>query len=423
MASLWWFIIPLLLIVALFLGGVISWIIKSKQTFPRRLMPGETYKVDGQIHRVPYLPHKIYQSKQEPRIDRPVPCLSDENLVGLRKLMIGSFSVLDDMKLPYWVTGGTLLGQQLWGHQMCYDDDIDVSLLFRHKNLIWHPDFFQKLDEQNLEAFVLRGVNRDWAPTRVMSALRIRKKGTEGPVMDLFFLDWDPAQKKWAHVNGWKKNAQGDEEVYYDQTTEVWEKEWLFPLQRVESDGFTWSIPHEPRLMLDKHYGPEWSTMIKSPKALLRSHEWAFWISNRFSAWKILSAEDHGIPDFNGEPRVLPQEEDPQEEEPQEEEVEFDDLPALEDVSKPTYDSFHASLYDTDDEKEDEKEDLVDEEDPDEQDPEADPEADEQDPEADEQDPDEQDEEEEEYQGDYMFDPDYDPNAYQGDETYEMHSD
>lgn len=286
-----WYVIVALLFAAAVVSVAGVWIYTSYNTFPGKAMPGGTFTVNGQERQIPNLPHKRYGTKQEARMDRPVPMLSEDTLVALDELIAKTFPLMDDTGVNWWCTGGSLISAVLWDTPMCYDDDVDISIRFRDKDKLWTPEFFAKAEEAGLEAFVMRGVTRSWAPTKEMSALRLRKKGTRYPTVDVFFLDWDEDQQKWAHVNGWK----GDK-VYYDKKTEVWDKEWLYPLQKKEINGVQWSLPAQPDNMLDKHYGPEWKTTIKSPSPLFKSHQFAFLISNAFGAWKTLSAKNHAIP-------------------------------------------------------------------------------------------------------------------------------
>ena len=287
----WWLIGFLVLSVTIVVAALLSWIIMSYQTFPKYETPGTTYQVGEETRTIPGLPHKRYGTKEEALLTRPVPLLAEADMLALDALIVSTLALMDQTNIPYWVTGGSLIAAMLWGYPMCYDDDADLSVLLRDKSKLWTPEFIQAAQEMGLEVFVMRGVKRDYAPTKDMSALRLRKKGTYHPVVDLFFLDWDEQQERWAHVNGWNGEA-----VYFDQTTEVWEKDWLFPLQRKPmNNGQQWPIPAQPEKMLDKHYGPEWSKFIKSPSPLFKTHKWAFWISHNFSAWKVLTPEHPGI--------------------------------------------------------------------------------------------------------------------------------
>lgn len=287
--SLWWLLPILFCVFVLAMAGI--WIYKSYATFPLYLKPGATYQVKGETRMIPKLPHKRYGSSQEASLDRSVPVLSEEDLAALDEVVGKAIPLLNESGVTYWFTGGSLISAMLWGHPMCYDDDADIHVLFSEKDTLWTPDFMRRAAEKDLEVFVMRGVKRDYAPTREMSALRLRRKNTYHPVVDIFFMDWDEEQTRWAHVNGWREDR-----VYFDHQTEVWEKEWLFPLQqKTMTNGQVWTIPAQPAQMLDKHYGPEWQTTIKSPSPLLKSHKWAFWISHTFGAWKVLTEAAPGI--------------------------------------------------------------------------------------------------------------------------------
>lgn len=279
---------PILLLPIFFglftLSMIVVWMSTSYNTFPRQVMPGNNFTVGDKEYKIPIMPHKTFQSKESASVTKPIPVLSEKMLLDLRNLIEQTFGVMRNMKVPFWVTGGTLISAILWGYLMPYDDDADVSILFRDKDKLWNQDFFEQCKAENLEVFVMRGVTKEYAPTKEMSALRVRKKGSYGPVIDIFFLDWDEEQNRWAHVNGWNKD-----QIYFDHKNEVWEKEWLLPLQDTPVDGMIWPIPAQPEKMLTKHYGAEWKTVIKSPSPLFKSHQWAFWVSNTFGAWKVLN--------------------------------------------------------------------------------------------------------------------------------------
>jgi hypothetical protein len=280
----------LIILILIILCTSIWWVYGSYDTFPNRLTPGQEYTVGGRNYKVPNLPSTVYQTNLKPSINRSIPMLSRKSLIDLRKLIIDTFATLDDMDVKWWVTGGSLISAVLWKHLMPFDDDADVSILFREKDKLWQPKFFEKLNERGLECFILRGVKRSTALTHEGAALRTRRKGTTFPVVDIFFLDWDEKQERWAHVMSWI-----NDKPKFDTKNEVWKEDWLFPLQRVVIDDMEWNIPAKPELMLDKHYGPEWKTVIKSPQPLIRSHTWVFKFTNLVSAWKVLTPEDPGF--------------------------------------------------------------------------------------------------------------------------------
>lgn len=238
------------------------------------------------VYQIPKLPHKTYKSLEKATLDRPVPLLSEQTLLDLRQLIEETFAVLRAQNIAFWVTGGTLISAELWGHLMPFDDDADISLLFSDKDQLWCPETFAAFQKAGLECFVLKGVTRTYAPTREASAVRVRRQGTHFPVVDIFFLDWDDQQQKWAHVNSWTDN-----QPVFDQTTEVWEKDWLFPLQEKNVDGMRWPVAAQPQPMLDKHYGPEWKTVIQSPDKYINSHKYAHWITDWLQVWVTLTPE------------------------------------------------------------------------------------------------------------------------------------
>lgn len=268
---------------------VVIWITMSYKTFPIEAPPGGTFKIGEEVYTIPKLPHKRYGTNQVANYTRPVPVVPPETLKQLVDLTRDLFDVMRSTKVPFWATGGTAIGAVLWKSIMCYDDDVDISILFSDKNKLWTTDFIQKLAQKDMEIIVMRGVTRDYAPTREMSSLRVRRKNTDYPVIDIFFLDWDAVAQKWAHVDGWNKD-----QVWFDKKTEVWDKDWMFPLREVEMNGIKTPVPNKVEKCLDKHYGPEWKTVVKSPSPMFKSHRWVHKFTNFFPVWKVLTVKNPG---------------------------------------------------------------------------------------------------------------------------------
>jgi len=284
-----YWLIPCVLFGLFLVSMYVVWILTSHSNFPHLVMPGGRYEIDGRWYSVPRLPHKTYGSAQEPRLDRPVPMLHHDALRDLRALIADAFAVLDEARVEFWVTGGTLISAVLWKSLMCYDDDCDVAVSWEDREYLWSPEFASMLASRDLETFYLRGASLTFA-TREMAAVRVRRRGTITPTLDIFFVR-EMEDGRWGKVNTWSRTGDVDSVTYSE--SEVWDgREWVFPLTRLTVDGMTWPVPAMARAMLDKQYGEDWIRYIQSPNPLTNSHWWAFWISNAAGAWRVGPVSD-----------------------------------------------------------------------------------------------------------------------------------
>lgn len=277
MYYIWW-LLPTCIVSVFLISMVAVWIYVSFHTFPHTLHPGQSYIVDGRNYHVPHLPHKEYGSKNQPTLDTPIPMLKHQMLIDLRTLILTAFDMLQRAHVTFWVTGGTLISAALWHQLMPYDDDVDIAVNWIDREYVWSPEFGSMADQAGLETFFLRCASLQSA-TREGSVVRLRRKGTIVPTMDIFFVR-EKEDGTYAKVNTW--SSQGS--LTYEPR-ETWHKEWLYPLQTLPVDGMTWPVAHAYPEMLTLQYGPHWSTLIQSPNPLTKSHAWAFWISNQAGAW------------------------------------------------------------------------------------------------------------------------------------------
>ena len=178
-------------------GVLISWCVVSNDcTFDDKLLPGQKYSVGDRQYTVPKLPHKIWGSKQTATMDRPLPRLPEKVLTDLRSLIVDGFQTLRAANVPFWCTGGTLFSAVLWKHLMPFDDDVDVSVLWDDRAYLWSPEFAAIADLNGLEIITFRGASLSFA-TREGAAIRLRKKKTIFPVMDIFFTKCLTDQNKF----------------------------------------------------------------------------------------------------------------------------------------------------------------------------------------------------------------------------------
>lgn len=272
------------LLLITFLGVIITtailWAKISYDTFPNTVKPGEEYEIDGKTYRVPNLPHKRYGSKEVAKLDSTVPMLDKKFLTNLRTFVIDIFDLLRESQTEFWVTGGTLLSAEMWGHLMCYDDDCDISVHWKDREYLWSDEFSTLAALRGFETFYLPFASLKKA-TREGACMRLRRKDTQIPTIDIFFST--PMEDgSFAKVNTWNGGRITVEK------RETWPSpDWIYPIQEKDIDGMKWSMPNQPQKMLKQQYGEDWNTTIQSPAPMTKSHKFAFMITNFFHVWSI----------------------------------------------------------------------------------------------------------------------------------------
>lgn len=258
----------------------VAWVVMSHQTFPNELLPGQTYMVGDRKYKVPNRLHRTYGTKVDPSYTRKMPMLDEQLLIELRELTISTFEALRASNTDFWVSGGTLISAELWGHQMPYDDDCDVHADWNDREYLWSPEFGKVLEEYGLESFFLRGATLDSA-TREGAGVRVRKKGTITPTIDIFFVK-EREDGKYIKVNSWNHGKLG-----YNHK-EVWEsRDWVYPIQWKDIDDMQWPVPNQPKKMLAKQYSDNVFNIMESPAPLTMSHQFVFKFTNLVKAWRV----------------------------------------------------------------------------------------------------------------------------------------
>lgn len=277
-ALLFFFIIVIALII------ILSWFVTSCNcTFDDsagKILPGGQYKVGDKTYTVPNLPHKILGSEQKPSMERSIPKLPDSYLADLRTLVVAGFQTLRDAKVPFWVTGGTLFSAHVWKHLMPFDDDADVSVMWEDREYLWSPEFARVADQHGLEVTLLRGSTLSMV-SREGAAVRLRRKNTTIPIMDIFFTK-QIDQGHYAKINSWSAGR------VVPNKNETWDTDWLLPLKDEDIDGMLWSLPNQPEKLLKKQYGEKCLETIQSPDRLVKTHKWISLFTNVMQMWKVI---------------------------------------------------------------------------------------------------------------------------------------
>ncbi len=264
----------LLIVVVLFV-----WIGISYDTFPKKIKPGSDYRLKGQRVRVPFLPHKTYKTSQTSHTGRAVPMLPIKHLEAIYDLTRDTLNCLERAQVEVYLTGGTLISATLWKSFMVMDDDIDMAVDWKYREYLFSSEFATIAHHFGLEAFYLRGSSTSFA-TKEGAAVRLRKKGTWTPTVDLFFHRNVDGRIKTVH--SWYSNG-----VHYYPDRLSWKPETIFPLRQGNIMDISVPVPHDSEQFLTQQYGEEWSTVIKSPQPLTMSHTFAFLLTNVTQSWRV----------------------------------------------------------------------------------------------------------------------------------------
>ena len=236
---------------------------------------GWWYHVSHRHYTGPWLrPGGTYQSGQRTlvfdpqlKLESPTRALSPEFLAAMEVLLQRTHTALQALQVPYWITGGTLLGWVRHQHFIPVDDDIDVSVPWDYKDYLFSPSFAEALRPWQLEVLVLRGVGSiEWA-TKEGAAVRLRAVDTTTPVLDIFFTQ--EVGSTFVKVDAWR-----GENVTLSQR-EIWQSDWLLPLQIQTHGPLTASVPHQPLELLKQQYGPRALTEMR-PRSPWISHQFPF---------------------------------------------------------------------------------------------------------------------------------------------------
>lgn len=244
--------------------NLVNWWHVSRQHYVRKIKPGEVYKVNGVQYKVPNLDLKGNAM-----------LLEESFMIRQKNLLKTTTIALDQFQIEYWLSGGTLLGFERHKTIIPWDDDCDLHTHWRNRSYMFSRDFSRDVKIFDLEVIFLRGSSIKKA-SREGAAVRIRKKGTLTPVVDIFFvLEQNDVWGKVDKWNGGKIKLNKKEQ---------WKQCDLFPLIRKKVDNLLLSFPQNTLNVLKKQYGENVMTSMHARNVLF-SHAYPF--SLKFMWWKF----------------------------------------------------------------------------------------------------------------------------------------
>jgi len=268
------------LVVGLLVAVIISWAVLSTEHYDRWVKPGDEYKVGARVYRMPDLPIRMSHQKTG-RKDQKILILSEAFMEEERDLMIRATTLLDELKIDYWLSGGTLIGfSGVFGTFIPWDDDIDVHSTWANREYLFSRKFATDAARHDLEVIQLPESTLHHA-TKEAAAVRLRRKGKDLPVCDIFF-EKEMEDGRWAKVDSWF----GDSLSFNKR--EQWNADDLFPLVHKEVDGMRLSFPNKPENLLKAQYGSTVKEEMVYTDPML-SHQFPYRFL--FAFWKVRKPE------------------------------------------------------------------------------------------------------------------------------------
>ena len=201
------------------------------------LKPGDVYMAAGRRHVMP-------------NVDTygPTYLLKDRYIGEIRTLVTKVGATFKRMNIEWWVTGGTLLGYQMYSTiPMPFDDDADIAVEDKWRALLFSSTFVDEAQKEDLRVLYLRGASSRSAD-RTGACVRCQLKNCTS-TLDIFFWQTLPDDKHVVKLDGWHNGVDVPNEKEHFLRSDV------FPIQNnVAFDGLVIGLPSYPSNLLTTQY-------------------------------------------------------------------------------------------------------------------------------------------------------------------------
>jgi len=227
-----------LIIINLMVLIYIGFIFESKKGRNKKkiIKPGMEYYFNGIKYKVPKI--KLIGS----------PYLLEEKFYNdMRKLLGNCKKSFDELKIDFWLSGGTLLGFHRHKTFIPWDDDIDIHTSEKNKAVMFTGDFRDKLKDFGIEPIYMIGMSENFSFYKGGVRLKLIEK--TNPVLDIFFVR--EVGERIIKIENWSGKNR---EVVFNEK-ENWPKDEIYPLKEKQIDGLDVKLPNKPLEVLKRQYG------------------------------------------------------------------------------------------------------------------------------------------------------------------------
>lgn len=250
------------LVMITMLIGLFAWIYVSNSHYSFVLLkPGHNYTVGGRKYTFPNL-----------ESTGPVYLLKDEHIEELRELLRRTSGLLEEFKIQWWLTGGSLIGAERHGAiPMPFDDDIDIGVCDSNREFLYGEDFGNvAARSHNLQVIYLKGSSSKKA-NATGASVRLQLPG-KFATLDIFFWRTVDNNTRVIKLDGWSSK----DSVIFNQK-EQFNYCDVFPIKAKKIDEINVFVANNPQALLEQQYGKTVMTKIFARSAAV-SHLFPFMV-------------------------------------------------------------------------------------------------------------------------------------------------
>ncbi len=237
-----------LIFLVLLIAVAISWIVLSDAPYTDTVLePGQPYEVAGRQYIFPL----VEEMSGVPRL------LKSDVIEALRDILQRTHDLfIEDLKIDYHITGGTLMGAiKHRAIPMPWDDDADLCVDWEKRDFLWSQDFRHAAERRGLAVRYLKHNTLERADVHGAGVRLQLLNGNRYETCDVFF--WKLHNKKICKIDSWN----GD--VIEPNPREQFEIKDVYPRRLENIDGLNIMLPSNPEALLKQQYGDKVMKVIK----------------------------------------------------------------------------------------------------------------------------------------------------------------